>query len=78
MLHRPAPLLTVLAALSLLAGGAFGSDSDNKKNPKTNPDSIGDRDVAAGVTSIHSRRRSLWVSNWPKRSSARPKSLMIQ
>jgi len=48
MQHRPAPLVTILAALSLLAGGAFGSDSD-KKNPKDNPDSIGDRDVGAGV-----------------------------
>jgi len=47
MQRRPTPLVTILAALSLLAGGAFGSDG--KKNPNNDPDSIGDRDVGGGV-----------------------------
>jgi predicted Zn-dependent protease len=47
MLHRPAPILTALATLTLLAGGAFASD--NKKNPNDDPDAIGERDVAGGV-----------------------------
>jgi beta-barrel assembly-enhancing protease len=48
MQRRPAPLLTLLAAVSLLAGGAFGSDKD-KKDPMKDPESIGDRDVGGGV-----------------------------
>jgi len=47
MQRRPAPLFAIIAALSLLAGGAFGSGQ--KKNPKDDPDSIGDRDVGGGV-----------------------------
>ena len=41
---RSAGLLTILTALSL---GVFASD--NKKNPKDDPDAIGDRDVGKGV-----------------------------
>ena len=48
MQFRPAPLVTLLAALSLLAGGSFGSDKD-KKDPNKDPDSIGDRNVGGGV-----------------------------
>jgi predicted Zn-dependent protease len=47
MVRRPAPLVTLLATLSLLASGALGSDK--KKNPNDDPDSIGDRDVGGGV-----------------------------
>jgi beta-barrel assembly-enhancing protease len=47
MLRRPAPILTILAAFSLMAGSALGSDK--KKDPKDDPDSIGDRDVGGGV-----------------------------
>src|ERR1043165_9508105 len=38
--------LAILAALSLLASGAFAGD---KKKPKDNPDEIGNRDVGKGV-----------------------------
>jgi predicted Zn-dependent protease len=38
--------LAILAALSLLAAGAFAGD---KKKPKDNPDEIGNRDVGKGV-----------------------------
>jgi predicted Zn-dependent protease len=47
MQRRPAPLITILAALSLLAGS--GLADDKKKNPKDDPDSIGDRQVGNGV-----------------------------
>ena len=47
MLRRPAPLLTIVTALSFLAGGAMASDK--KKNPKDDPDTIGDRQVGNGV-----------------------------
>ena len=48
MLLRPAPLVTILAALSLLANGAL-ADGDTKKNPKDDPDAIGSREVGSGV-----------------------------
>src|SRR5215469_12824039 len=48
MQRRPAPLVTILAALSLLSGSALGSDKD-KKDPNKDPDSIGDRNVGGGV-----------------------------
>ena len=48
MLLRPAPIVTILAALSLLANGAL-ADGDTKKNPKDDPDAIGSRDVGSGV-----------------------------
>jgi len=38
--------MAIFAALSLLAGGAYGDDSKNKNN---NPETIGDRDVASGI-----------------------------
>jgi predicted Zn-dependent protease len=47
MSRRPAPLVTVLAVLSLLAGSALADDK--KKNPKDDPDTIGDRQVGNGV-----------------------------
>src|ERR1051326_1025605 len=47
MLRRPTPLVTFLTALSLIAGSAMASDK--KKNPKDDPESIGDRDVGGGV-----------------------------
>ncbi|HUK18859.1 MAG TPA: M48 family metallopeptidase [Bryobacteraceae bacterium] len=47
MLRRPAPMVTVLAVLSLLAGSALADDK--KKNPKDDPDTIGDRQVGNGV-----------------------------
>jgi beta-barrel assembly-enhancing protease len=47
MQRRPAPLITILTALSLLAGSALADDK--KKNPKDDPDSIGDRQVGNGV-----------------------------
>jgi beta-barrel assembly-enhancing protease len=43
---RPTSLVAIFAALSLLAGGAYGDDSKNKKN---DPDTIGDRDVGSGI-----------------------------
>jgi len=48
MLLRPAPLVTILAALSLLANDAL-ADGDTKRNPKDDPDAIGSRDVGSGV-----------------------------
>ena len=48
MLLRPASLVTILAVLSLLANGAL-ADGNDKKNPKDDPDAIGDRDVGGGV-----------------------------
>ncbi|MGB9457249.1 MAG: M48 family metallopeptidase [Bryobacteraceae bacterium] len=39
-------LVTIFAALSLLAGGAYGDDNKNKNN---DPDAIGDRDVGSGI-----------------------------
>ena len=47
MHRRPAPLVIILAVLSLLAGSALADDK--KKNPKDDPDSIGDRQVGTGV-----------------------------
>jgi len=46
MKRRSASLVTIFAALSLLAGGAYGDDSKNKNN---DPDAIGDRDVGSGI-----------------------------
>ena len=46
MKRRSTSFVTLFAALSLLAGGAYGDDSKNKKN---NPDAIGDRDVGSGI-----------------------------
>ena len=46
-MKRPSTsFVTLFAALSLLAGGAYGDYSKNKKN---NPDAIGDRDVGSGI-----------------------------
>src|SRR3974377_964685 len=46
-MHRRPPLFVgVFATLSLLAGSAF---ADKKKDPKNDPDSIGDRQVGTGV-----------------------------
>ena len=46
MKRRFTSLVTSFAALSLLAGGAYGDDSKNKNN---DPDAIGDRDVGSGI-----------------------------
>src|ERR1035438_6372908 len=46
MKRRLTSLVTSFAALSLLAGGAYGDDSKNKNN---DPDAIGDRDVGSGI-----------------------------
>lgn len=47
MQRRPALLVSVFTAVSLLATSALASDK--KKNPKDDPDSIGDRQVGNGV-----------------------------
>ena len=47
MQRRPVPLVTIITAISLLAGSALASDK--KKNPKDDPESIGDRQVGTGV-----------------------------
>src|SRR5579872_7059149 len=47
MHHRPALLVSVITAVSLLASSALAADK--KKNPKDDPDSIGDRQVGNGV-----------------------------
>jgi beta-barrel assembly-enhancing protease len=47
MLHRSVPLITTAAILTILAGAAMGSDQ--KKNPKDDPASIGDRDLGGGL-----------------------------
>jgi len=44
MNRRSTSFMATVAALSLLAGGAYADD--NKKN---NPDAIGDRDVGSGI-----------------------------
>jgi predicted Zn-dependent protease len=46
MKRRFTSLVTSFAALSLLAGGAYGDDSKYKNN---DPDAIGDRDVGSGI-----------------------------
>ena len=46
MKRRSTSLVTILATLSLLAGGVYGDDSKNKKK---DPDAIGDRDVGTGI-----------------------------
>ena len=46
MHRRPALIVSVLTTLSLLAGSAF---ADKKKDPKNDPESIGDRQVGTGV-----------------------------
>src|SRR5271157_2620862 len=46
MKRRSISLVTIFATLSLLAGGAYGDDSKNKKK---DPDAIGDRDVGSGI-----------------------------
>ena len=46
MKRRSTSFVTILAALGLLAGGAYGDDSKNKNN---DPDAIGDRDVGSGI-----------------------------
>jgi len=46
MKRRFTPLVAIFATLSLMAGGAYGDDSKNKKN---DPDAIGDRDVGSGI-----------------------------
>ena len=48
MHHRPALLVSVVTAISLLASSALAADK-KKKNPKDDPDSIGDRQVGNGV-----------------------------
>jgi predicted Zn-dependent protease len=47
MHRRPALLVSIFTAVSLLAGSALASDK--KKNPKDDPESIGDRQVSGGV-----------------------------
>jgi hypothetical protein len=48
--------VSILATLStLLPLGVFAQDN---KNPKDDPDQIGNRDVGKGVTSIRSKRKS--------------------
>jgi beta-barrel assembly-enhancing protease len=47
MRPRPARFLALLALTGLLAGGAWADDK--KKNPKDDPDAIGNRDVGTGV-----------------------------
>jgi predicted Zn-dependent protease len=60
MKRRPALVVAVLTALTLLAGGAYGQDTntpqdstkkpqDKTKKSKNNPDAIGDRDVGSGI-----------------------------
>src|SRR5215469_17411648 len=46
MHRRPALIVSILTTLSLLAGSAF---ADKKKDPKNDPESIGDRQVGTGV-----------------------------
>ena len=46
-MYRPAPLVTILAVFSLLAGSALADDK--KKNPKDDPEAIGNRQVGQGV-----------------------------
>ena len=46
MKRRSTSLVTIFATLGLLAGGAYGDDSKNKKK---DPDAIGDRDVGTGI-----------------------------
>jgi predicted Zn-dependent protease len=48
MQRRPTPLITVLTALSLLAVSGYGADK-KKKDPKKDPDAIGEREVGGGV-----------------------------
>src|SRR5215831_835153 len=47
MHRRPTRFVSVVATLSLLAGSAFADNK--KKNPKDDPDTIGDRQVGTGV-----------------------------
>jgi predicted Zn-dependent protease len=49
MRSRPTSFIAILALLSLLAGGAWADQNTKKKNPKDDPDAIGNRDVAGGV-----------------------------
>jgi len=60
MKRRFTSLVTSFAALSLLAGGAYGDDSKNKNN---DPDAIGIATSAAASTSTRSRRRSRLASS---------------